>query len=98
KAAFKAAFGDAMASLVPDDRSLLALHYVDDLSIDELAKVLGIHRATAARRVAKVREQLLEGTKDRLRERLQVGVETLDTLMREISNELHISVFKLLKK
>jgi RNA polymerase sigma-70 factor (ECF subfamily) len=98
KESFKSAFTDALAGLDADDRSLLALHYVDDLSIDELARVLGLHRATAARRVAKVRDTLLAGTRDRLHERLQVGNETLDTLMREISSQLHVSVFKLLKR
>ncbi len=93
-AEFKAAFGATIASLAPDDRTILAQHYVDDLSIDQLAAVLGVHRATVARRVAKLRETLLTSTKERLQALLKVDAETLASLMRVASSRLHVSVFR----
>src|SRR3954470_4945275 len=46
------AFGAALAALSSRDRTLLRLRYLDGLSIDALAPLHGIHRATAARWVA----------------------------------------------
>jgi RNA polymerase sigma-70 factor (ECF subfamily) len=96
-AEFRTAFTEAVAALAPADRTLLAQHYVDDLSIDQLAVVLGVHRATAARRIVKLREDLLEGTRTRLRGLLAVDVETLESLMRVAASRLDVSVFRLLK-
>src|SRR5262249_35211885 len=60
KAEYRAAVGQAMrdaaAQLAPADRHLLHQHFVAGLSIDQLGAALGIHRATAARRVTRARE------------------------------------------
>src|SRR6185436_20655062 len=45
---FRAAFAQALEALAPADRAFLAQHYVDDLGIDQLAALHGVHRATAA--------------------------------------------------
>lgn len=95
---FRDAFAAALADLDAADRTVLAQHYVDDLTIDQLAAVLGIHRATAARRVARVRALLLEGTRARLRAKLDVDGEAFESLMRLAGSRLHVSVFRLLRE
>jgi RNA polymerase sigma-70 factor, ECF subfamily len=97
-AEFRAAFAATLASLSPEDRMLLVQHYVDDLSIDQLAAIQGVHRATAARRVVRLREALLEGTRDRLQATLSIDTATFDSLMRVAGSRLDVSVFRLLRE
>jgi len=61
-----AALRAASAELPPGDRHLLRQHFVAGLSIDQIGAVLGIHRATAARRLAKAREQLVVRVREHL--------------------------------
>lgn len=95
--AFKVAFGEAMRELGPDDRLVLAQHYIDRLSIDQLAAVQGVHRATAARRVNKLRDALLAGTRARLEQRLALDATTFESLMRIAGSRLDVSVFRLMR-
>src|SRR5699024_8556279 len=66
KDAFRQAFERAARSLDPDDRNLLRQHFVHGLGIDKLSGLLGVHRATAARRIGKAREELMERTRREL--------------------------------
>lgn len=70
--AFRSALREVLASLSPEDRNMLRFHFVDGFGIDRLAPLLGVHRATAARRLARTKEIVLEGTRDLLRERLGI--------------------------
>jgi len=96
--AFRKAFDGAFASLSGADRTLLALHYVDGASMDALALHYGIHRATAARRVAAVRQALLERTLLELREGMNVDAAELDSLMRAAGSELDASLYRKLEE
>ena len=60
KGAFRAAMDRAFGALSDEDREALRDHYVGGRSIDALARVWGVHRATAARRLARLRWQLRE--------------------------------------
>ena len=53
-----AALSKAIQTLDPEDRLLLALYYFDDLCMEEVGKVLGVHQATISRRLAKLHLQL----------------------------------------
>ena len=66
RAAVSAALRAAAAKLAPSDRHLLRQHLVGGLTIDQLAAVLGIHRATAARRIARARETLAAHVRESL--------------------------------
>ena len=92
RAQFRAAFAHAVAALEPQKRSLLRLNYVDGMSIDRLAQMRDIHRATAARRLANAREDLLERLRDALRASLGIHDAELDSLLRLIDSNLSISL------
>ena len=96
-AEFKAAFTATLADLSAEDRQLLAQHHIDGLSIDALAVTLGIHRSNTARRIARLHAALAEGTRARLRRKLVVGAEGLESLMELAQGALHVSVFRLLR-
>ena len=52
---FKAAFAEAVAALDISDRLVLKQHLVEGLTIDQIGGLYHLHRATAARRLAKAR-------------------------------------------
>lgn len=52
------ALNTAVKELTPEDRLLVKLYYFDNLRLHEAGKVLGVHEATASRRLTKVHTQL----------------------------------------
>jgi RNA polymerase sigma-70 factor, ECF subfamily len=97
RSAFEAALSDALSALDTERRVLLRLHFLDGLSIDRLGAMFGIHRATAARRLAAAREALLLTTKKRVRERLRIGHRDLESLMGLVRSQLDVSLHDLFK-
>jgi len=55
-----AAIQSAFAQLLPDERNLLRLHYLDGVSLDQLGVLQGVHRATIARQLAKLRQRVMK--------------------------------------
>ncbi|MEZ4451273.1 MAG: hypothetical protein R3B09_17470 [Nannocystaceae bacterium] len=83
------AFVAALQGLTPRQRNLLRYHHLDRLSVDHLAALYRVHRATAARWVAAARAALLEGTRARLQGALGSDV---DTVLRAIGDQLDVSL------
>ncbi len=94
--AFKLAFTDALANLSSRDRVMLRHYYVDQVGSDALAKLHRVHRVTITRWLGRIRETLLEETRHYLRERLDVEANELDSVMRLIGSQLHVSIGGLL--
>lgn len=95
RAAVARAIRDAAHSLPAGDRHLLRQHLVAGLSIDQLGAVLGIHRATAARRIAKARDQLATQTRRLVVERLALGPDELDDVLGLVISRLDVSLARL---
>jgi RNA polymerase sigma-70 factor (ECF subfamily) len=95
--AFREAFEEAATGLSPEARNVLRAHFVHGLGIDEIAATHGIHRATAARRLAKAREDLLRDTRRILLARLSLSRDELASVMRLIESKLHVSMQRLLR-
>lgn len=94
---FRRAFEDALAELDARDRTLLRYQLVDRLTIDELARLDGVHRATAARRLAKVREQLLRETRRKLMATSKLSRAELESAFRLVRSQIEVSVRRLLR-
>jgi RNA polymerase sigma-70 factor (ECF subfamily) len=97
RAAVREAMRDAAAALDLADRHLLHQHFIAGLTIDELGVALGIHRATAARRVARARAALVDGTRARLAARLQLSGEELDEVIGMVLSRLDVSIPRLFR-
>lgn len=93
---FRAAFGEAMQALTPRDRNVLRQHLIHRLSIDEIGAIYDVHRATGARWVQRARGALLAGTRGRMRDRLRIEEDELDSIMRLIDSRLEVSVARVL--
>ncbi len=94
---FQRAFEEAVVALSPDDRNTLRCHFAQQMSIDEIGAAFGIHRATAARRVNRARDHLIAGTRERLAARLSLSEPEMQSVMRLIESNLHVSVARLLE-
>jgi RNA polymerase sigma-70 factor, ECF subfamily len=81
RAEFSRALREAFAALEVAERNLLRQYFLDGLSIDQLGALLGIHRSTAARRVAAAREALSDGVRRRLMSELSLGESGVDELI-----------------
>ena len=84
------ALADSFGALSDEHRLVLRQHHCDGLSIDRLAALHGVHRATAARRVSAAREELLAGARSVLARELRIGEETFDSIVRLVRSEISI--------
>jgi RNA polymerase sigma-70 factor (ECF subfamily) len=91
-----AALVAAVRTLAPGDRHLLRQHLVAGLTIDQLGGALGIHRATAARRVSRARDELAATTRELLADRLRLDDRELADVLGLVMSNLDISIGKLL--
>jgi RNA polymerase sigma-70 factor, ECF subfamily len=56
----EAALAQAMGELAPEDRLLVKLYYFDGLRLREAGAVLGVHEATASRRLTRIHGEVRE--------------------------------------
>ena len=95
-AELKQAMADAFAALELRQRNLLRQHIVDELSIDELATMYRVHRATCARWIADAREELGRSARKRLGETLALRPTELASMLRFLDSDIELSVPRLL--
>ena len=91
---FRAAFATALAQLGPREQTLLRYHHVDGLNIDEIGAIYRIHRVTAFRWIEKAKDQLVKSTLELLRARLQLPADELDSVLRMIRSQIHLSLIR----
>jgi RNA polymerase sigma-70 factor (ECF subfamily) len=91
---FKAAFAEALGQLGPREQTLLRYHHVDGLNIDEIGAIYRVHRVTAFRWIEKAKEQLVKQTLDTLRARLKLPASELDSVLRMIRSQIHLSLVR----
>lgn len=93
---FQDAFAAAFAQLDSEGRNLLRLNLVDGLNIEKIGLMLGVHRATVARRIAAARDAVLNGVREYFRTRLKISASQMDSLSHLVQSQLHVSVVRLL--
>lgn len=84
----------ALDGLGERERTLLRLHLGERLSIDVLGSMYGVNRATAARWLVAARRALLQGARERLRERLQLSPSECDSIVALVNSRLDVSVLR----
>lgn len=91
---FKAAFGEALGKLGAREQTLLRYHHVDGLNIDEIGAIYRVHRVTAFRWLEKAKEVLVRSTLETLRARLKLPADELDSVLRMIRSQIHLSLVR----
>jgi len=93
---FKEVLAETLASFSMHDRAVLERHLVQRQTVDELATTLRVHRATAARRVATLREKLRTEIHDRLTARLGLESAEAGRMREHLAEETDLSLARLL--
>jgi RNA polymerase sigma-70 factor, ECF subfamily len=88
----KEAFGEAVRALSARERNVLRSATVDGLSIDAIAALYGVHRATSARWIHAARERLVAGVRARLVARLRVTPGEIDSILRLVQSAVSITL------
>lgn len=83
---------EACQALPARDRTILRMHFVDGLNIDQIGVVYGVHRATVARWIAKSRTALLDGTRQYLSVHLALPTGEFSSLDRLVRSQLDVSL------
>ncbi|HEY1553665.1 MAG TPA: hypothetical protein VGF94_02465 [Kofleriaceae bacterium] len=91
---FKASFAEALGQLGAREQTLLRYHHVDGLNIDEIGAIYRVHRVTAFRWIEKAKDQLVKTTLDLLRARLKLPSAELDSVLRMIRSQIHLSLVR----
>jgi RNA polymerase sigma-70 factor (ECF subfamily) len=91
---FREAFGMALGQLGAREQTLLRYHHVDGLNIDEIGAIYRIHRVTAFRWIEKAKELLARSTLELLRGRLKLAASELDSVLRMIRSQIHLSLVR----
>lgn len=89
--AFRRAFRHALGALDPGSRTLLRLHAIDGLTIDEIGALQGVHRATAARRLERARDSLFRGTRAALMGELGTDRLEAESILRWVRSRIDLS-------
>ena len=93
---FRDAFREAVAALDEEDRRLLARNILEGASIDVLGQELGVHRATAARRLEKARRNLFFAIRRTIMRRHRLDRAGYDSVLGLVQSQLDLSARLLL--
>jgi len=91
------AIAAAFRKLPAEDRRLLRSYYVEGHRIDSLAPGLGIHRATAARRVSTARARLRQHVLAHLREELDLSDTSVQSVLAALGEDFEADVHTLMR-
>ena len=94
--AFVAGFARAVASASRRDRNLLRLHFLGGVTLEQLATMYGVHRATVVRWLAAAREAVLGGTRAHVAGVLGAPADELDEMFELVRSRVELSVERLL--
>ena len=94
---FKAAFSQAAKALSPRQRNLLRQQLVHGLTMEQLAAVHQVHRATIVRWLAEARNTLVKETRTALKQAVSPHAEDIQSVMRLALSQMDISLRRILK-
>lgn len=97
---FKGLLGPALRAaaekLGPRERALISMHYVDGVTLDDLARAWQVHRATVARWLASARQSFLEATRDELAKSANLPRLDVDSVVRSLQSQVDLSLKRVL--
>lgn len=94
---FTSALIEAVQALPPRPRALLRMYFAQNVGIDGIGQVYGVHRSTAARWLIAAKQSLLEETRRILGEREGLAPSELSSLERLVRSQVELSLHGLLE-
>lgn len=96
RAAFAEGFAQAVAAASRRDRNLLRLHFLGGVTLEQLAQMYGVHRATVVRWLAAAREAVFGATRTHVATTLGAPADELDEMFELVNSRIELSVERLL--
>lgn len=90
--AVRNALAKAYAGLASDERALLKWLVKEGATVDVLGPRLGVHRATAARMIARTKARILAAVREELRARLGASESSLDSICASTAGRLDVTL------
>ena len=94
---FEEAFRAALETLSAEQRLFLRFHYVDRLTMAQIAGLRRVHESTISRALLAAREQLLGETRRALGTKLRMGQDDVDSLMVQVMSRADITLSALFR-
>lgn len=93
---FRGAVREAFASLAADERHLLRLYFVDQLSMYELASLFRVNQSTVSRWLKSARQTIYEETRRLLQSRLGLSTTDFHSFLNVLGSQIELSLSQLL--
>ena len=97
RSAFAEGFERAVGNASRRDRNLLRLHFLGGMTLEQLAQMYGVHRATVVRWLAAAREAVFAATRDHLASTLGAPREELDEVFALVESRVELSLERMLQ-
>jgi RNA polymerase sigma-70 factor (ECF subfamily) len=94
---FEQAFIAAIEGLTAREKTLLRMAFADGFNVDQIGGAFRVHRATAARWVAKARDRLVQRTHTQLMARLEVGADDAASIVRAALSRMGTTLLRRLR-
>lgn len=98
---YRGEFEETLAALVATlderDRAFLRLSLIEGLSAEKIGKMFGVSRATAQRRIEDVREQIADGLRRALAERLALSGSGVGSVAGLVASQIDVSLSRILR-
>lgn len=93
---FQRALAAALQQLAPRQRTVLRLHAVDNLNVDGIGAIYGVHRATVARWLSAIRSQIFQDLRAGLGVRRPASSSEVWSLVELLPDEIQLTAQELL--
>jgi RNA polymerase sigma-70 factor len=90
--AFREAFDASFAGLDPQSQSLLRAAFRDNLTVDAMGSIHGVHRSTVARWVVRAHRDLVRAIRSRLMTELRMSRSEVDSMFQLIFSRMDITL------
>ncbi|MET0406686.1 MAG: sigma-70 family RNA polymerase sigma factor [Cystobacter sp.] len=91
-AEFRQAVREAITALSMDERHLLRLHFVDQLSTTELGALFRVNQSTVSRWLKSARETVFKDTRRRLQARLGLSARDFQSFLAALDSQLELGI------
>lgn len=94
--AFQAALEECFANLPDRQKTLLRMHFLDGMSIDEMGQVFHVHRATIARWLVAIRTDVLDQICKKISLNLRTSSSEFRSMVRLVRSDVRLSLHRIL--
>ena len=89
---FEQAFRKSVATLNSEQRNLLRMHFLDGLTLDQLASFFQVNRTTITRRIIAARESILDEVRRHVGDELSLSMSEVHSLLAAVRSHLDLSL------